>query len=420
MKNRILTIGLTLLCFLAGAQPEKVLTLESCYELARQNYPLVKQHELISKSKEYSIENASKGYLPQLNLMGQASYQSAVTTVPMKLPGLNIPSLSKDQYKIFGELNQTLYDGGSIRMQKQILETNALVEAQKLEVELYKLKDRINQVFFGIILLHEQINQTNLFMKDIQNSIQKMNAAIKNGIALKNSEDILQAELLKAGQRIIELKANRESYYDMLGLFINQKLDESVPLQIPASTLITATISRPELALFENQKKMLTVQNGLLNTRNRPKLGLFFQGGYGKPGMDMLNNNFTDYYIGGLRFNWSLSGLYTYKNEKSLLSISSNTLDLQKETFLFNTNYVLKYQNAEIVKLEKLLKTDEEILSLRTRIKNTAHAQLENGVIQPNDYLRELNAEDLARQNKLLHRIQLLMAQYNQKNTTGN
>ena len=221
MKNRILTIGLTLLCFLAGAQPEKVLTLESCYELARQNYPLVKQHELISKSKEYSIENASKGYLPQLNLMGQASYQSAVTTVPMKLPGLNIPSLSKDQYKIFGELNQTLYDGGSIRMQKQILETNALVEAQKLEVELYKLKDRINQVFFGIILLHEQINQTNLFMKDIQNSIQKMNAAIKNGIALKNSEDILQAELLKAGQRIIELKANRESYYDMLGLFIN-------------------------------------------------------------------------------------------------------------------------------------------------------------------------------------------------------
>ena len=174
------------------------------------------------------------------------------------------------------------------------------------------------------------------------------------------------------------------------------------------------------MALFENQKKMLTVQNGLLNTRNRPKLGLFFQGGYGKPGMDILNNNFTDYYIGGLRFNWSLSGLYTYKNEKSLLSISSNTLDLQKETFLFNTNYVLKYQNAEIVKLEKLLKTDEEILSLRTRIKNTAHAQLENGVIQPNDYLRELNAEDLARQNKLLHRIQLLMAQYNQKNTTGN
>ena len=172
-------------------------TIEDCYRLARQNYPLLKQKELILKSKEYSIQNAGKGYLPQFSINGQATYQSDVTEIPIKIPNTNIPAISKDQYKIYTEANQTIFDGGIIKIQKQSIEANAAVEDQKLEVKLYDLKERINQMFFGILLVNEQDTLTEILKKDIQNGITKINAAIANGTALKSSSDALQAELLK-------------------------------------------------------------------------------------------------------------------------------------------------------------------------------------------------------------------------------
>jgi outer membrane protein TolC len=418
MKRILFLFLAATISLLMHAQTSLHLTIEECYTLARQNYPLVKQQELIVKTKDYSVENASKGYLPQLNIGGQASYQSAVTEIPIKLP--NVTTISKDQYKLYGELNQTVYDGGIIKTQKESLEANALVETQKLEVELKKLKDRVNQLFFGILMADEQLTQIELLKKDIQLGIDKTKASIANGTALKSSADALQAELLKAGQRTIETKATRKGLIDMLGLFINKTLDENIVLEKPAAVVISQTINRPELSLIDEQKKMVDVQTKILYAKNLPKVGLFLQAGVGRPALNMLNNDFAGYYIGGLRLNWPLSGLYTYRNEKTILGINSQLLDIQKETFLLNTNYVLKQQNSEITKLQELVQSDDAIIALRTKIKNTSVAQLENGVITSSDYMRELDAEDQARQNQLLHRVQLLMAQYNLKWTTEN
>jgi len=416
MKYLFLALPLLYTC-VAGGQP---LTLAECYTLAEQHYPIVKQRDLIRKSSTYSLENLSKGYLPQVGLYGQATYQSAVTQIPIHLPGVEIPTLNKDQYKIYGEVNQSLYDGGVIRQQRLMQETNATVDEGKLDVELYKIRERINQLFFGILLVAEQIKQTTLLENDILLGLKKAEASFANGVAFKSNVDILKAELLKTDQRKTEFNMLLKAYIDMLGLFIDRPLDEHTILEKPTTVSTSQDISRPEIKMYNSQLISVQAQRKLLRARTMPKLSLFVQGGYGRPALNLLSNNFDAYYIGGLRLNWSLSGFYTWKRDKALLDVSQQTIEVQRETFLFNTNFTLKQQNADINKYNILLATDDEIITLRANIKNTASAQLENGVINSNDYLREVNAEDQARQNKAVHEIQLLMAQYAQQNTTGN
>jgi outer membrane protein TolC len=403
----------------ADAQIAKTFTIEDCYRLARQNYPLIKQKELIVKSKEYSIENAMKGYLPQLSINGQATYQSNVTEIPIKIPNTSIPTISKDQYRFYAEIDQTISDGGLIKTRKESIEANAAVDDQKLEVDLYNLKERINGLFFGILLVNQQDTLTGIQKKDIQNGITATKAAIANGTSLRSSSDVLQAELLKADQQSIELKATRKAYFEMLSRFINQPLDENCLLEKPAQISIAQNIMRPEMFLFDSQKKLIDVQDKLLRAKNQPKVGLFLEAGYGRPALNMLKNDFAAYYVGGIRVNWPISGLYTYKKDKALLENNRRSVDIQKEAFLFNTVNTLQQQKEEIIKLQQLVQSDDEIIVLRNRIKNTAMSQLEYGVINPGDYLREVNAESEAKQNQLLHQIQLLKAEYEQQTTSG-
>ena len=402
------------------AQSGYSLSVDSCYTLAQRNYPLVKQYALIEKSKEYSLDNASKGTLPQFNIAGQATYQSAVTKVPIDIPNVRIIDISKDQYKLYGEVSQPITDLFTVKDQKLVIASNAAVEGQKIEVELFKLKERINQLFFGVLLIDAQIQQNELLKKDILTGIDKTNGAIANGIALRSSADILNAELLKANQRTIELKATRKGYTDMLSLFINRPVDETVIFEKPSILTLASEINRPELKLYDLQKTIFDAQDKLITAKNLPRFSLFFQGGMGRPALNMLSNDLTGYYIGGLRLNWNLSGFYTAEKEREILLINKNLLDVQRQTFIFNTNLTMKQQTSEVVKLQELIQTDSDIIGLRERIKNTAKGQLEFGTATTNDYLTYINAEDLARQNRVLHEVQLLMAQYNYQTTTGN
>lgn len=408
--------------FLIGSSAiAQQLTLDECYEKARQNFPLIKQKGLLVSTRDFTVANARTGYFPQVAIYGQATYQSDVTKVPIEVPGFSVKTLPKDQYKIYAELNQSLYDGGAIKRQNAIAESNALVEDQKVEVELYKIKERINQIYFGTLLLDEQLEQVELVKKDLTSSIQKVEASIRNGVAFKTNADILQAELLKTDQRVIELKAGKTAYLSMLGIFIGQELNENTTLQRPGDVQAAndPTIARPEMNLYNYQTQLFTAQQQLNNTRVLPRLGVFVQGGYGRPGLNMLNSEFATYAIGGLRLSWNLSGFYNTKRDREQLNINLQGVDVQRQSFMFNTKLTLRQQHTDITKLNDLIKVDEQIIGLREKIKNTAKAQLDNGVITANDYLRELNAEDQARQNLSLHQIQLLMTEYNYLATTG-
>jgi outer membrane protein TolC len=301
-----------------------------------------------------------------------------------------------------------------------LVEKNAEVEAQKLEVELYKLRDRIDQVFFGILMIEQQIAQTELLKIDIQNGIDRTNAAIANGIGIKSNLFLLQAEMLKADQRTTELTAARKSYTDILSLFIAEPIADGTVIQKPAMPKFSTEIARPELEMYDRQKQVFDIQGNIVNTRNLPRFSLFVQSGMGRPALNMLSNNFDFFYIGGLRLNWNLSSFYTSRKDKEILGFNRNSMDIQKETFLFNTSLAVKQQFNEVAKIEALIHTDSEIIVLRENIKNTAQSQLSNGVISATDYVTYVNAEDQARQNLLLHQTQLLMVLYNNQTTTGN
>ncbi|HQS54529.1 MAG TPA: TolC family protein [Sediminibacterium sp.] len=397
------------------------LNLEQAYQLARSNYPLIKQKDLISKTAFLTIENINTAYLPQLSVNGQASYQSDVTSINIPIAGASIVPMSKDQYKIWGELNQLIYDGGIIKNQKQFQERSNLIDDQKLEVELYKLKDRINQLYLGLLLIEAQISQAKLLNQNIQIGLKTVNAQLASGTVFKSAALVLEAQLLQTDQRIVELKSNKLALSKVLGLFINQQITEATLLEKPEmNDLLDATIDRPEIKLYAYQDSLLYIQNQLVSAKSIPKISLFAQGGYGRPGLNMLNNDFALFGIGGVRLNWSLSNLYTRKREHQVVALNQKINEVQKDVFVFNTTAQLSQQLEEVKKLQALSNIDQKIIDVRTNITAASKAQLQNGVINSNDYLREVNAEDQTRNNYLLHQIQLLQAKINYKTIKGN
>jgi len=418
--KRLLLLLLIAFSLFAGAQPLQKLSLSTAWELAQKNYPAVKQKDLVRQTAGISVENLQKGFLPQFSISGQATYQSDVTSVPISIPGFSIEAPNKDQYKLVADVNQLIYDGGLTREQKTLQQLNAKVEDQKVEVELYKVKERINQLFLSILYLDEQLKQVELVKKDIETGIKKVEAQVQNGVAFKSNLNMLKAELLKTGQRTVEISTSRKGLVAALSLFVGQELNEQVQLEQPGSLLVADhNIDRPELKLYSEQENLISQQDKLIQAKNQPKASLFAQAGYGRPGLNMLKNEFAFYSIGGLRFNWSLGGLYTKKKEKEQVQVNKKIVEVQKETFLLNTNAQLKQQQAEIDKLQQLISSDEEIIALRKTVTEAAKAQLENGVITANEFLKEVNAEDMARQSLITHRVQLLQSQINYQTILG-
>jgi outer membrane protein TolC len=394
-----------------GKSVGQQITLDKAQSLARNNYPLIKQKNLIDRTANITIANLSKGYLPQLSINGQASYQSEVTDIDVPVPGFDFEAPSKDQYKLTADVDQLIYDGGVTKHKKTMQRLNAATEQQQLEVDLYKVKERINQVYLGILFIDEQIKQVELVKQDLQVGLKRVQAQVQNGVAFRSNISVLKAELIKADQRSIELHSSRGAMIETLSLFVNQPLDTSTVFEKPPAPQVGDTaVMRPELELFKDQAALLGQQNQLINSRNLPRTSLFVQGGYGRPGLNFLKNEFDFFYIGGVRLNWQLGGLYTKRNDKELVKINQDIVDIKKDVFLLNTNAEIKKQNAEIAKLNRLIDSDREIIDLRKSVTDAAKAQLQNGVITANDYLREVNNEDQARQALIGHEIQQLQA----------
>ena len=416
MKN----IKYIFLFFIGFLNAQETLTLEQCYQWSRENYPLIKKQELIKKSEQYTTENALKGWLPQINIVGQATYQNEVTELPIKLPNISVDPLSKDQYKVFADVSQTIYDGGNIRNQKNLAKIQSEVQNIQTEVELDKLKERINQLYFGILQTNKQWTQLQFTKLDIKEGIKKAEAQLKNGVIFRSNLDVLKAELVKIEQKEIELQAIKQNFVQMLSYFIKKNIDENTQLETPEKILLTKNNNRSELKLFDTQKQLLETQRKIINTKNTPKLGAFFQGGYGKPGFNMLKNEFDIFYIGGIRLNIPISGFYTQKNDLALLENQSQDIEIQRENFLFNQNFIEIQQRNDLEKIQNLIDKDNELIELRKNIKTASLAQLENGVINTNDYLREVNAEEQAILTKITHEIQYLLTQYNLKAQLNN
>ena len=399
------------------------LTLDALQEKARQNYPQIKQFDLLSKSAELNLSNASSANLPQITLSGRATLQSDAINLTLNLPGgaMSIKQ-DKDQYQAVAEINQVLWDGGVIKARKESIKNSAELEKQKLEVDLYTIRDRVNQLFFGILMLREQQVQAEILAQELQTNLDKIKACLKNGVANQSDVDALSVELLNVGQRQTELKSAEVTYRDMLTALTGVQMDANTVFIKPLNTIPgdKPTIKRPVLGMFDAQLHLLDNQTQLEQTAIMPKFGLFLQGGYGRPGLNMLATGFAPFYIGGVRFSWNISSFYTRKNKLDNIQLNKEMVNVAKETFLFNNNMKISQQNTEIDKMRELLRTDDDILQLRTNIKKACSAKVDNGVSTVTDLLREINAESIARQQKALHELQLLLSIQNLHYSTNN
>jgi len=404
------------------SQTADTLTLDICYKLARDNYPVSKQFDMFSEANKLKIKNLNNGYLPQIYINGQASYQSDVTQIPIHLPNITIPEIYKDQYKISLDLNQNIYDGGNIKALKKVENISLSSDKQNAEIELYKLKDIVNQLFFNIVLFQENEKLLKILREDIKNKLVKVESGINNGIVLKSNADIFKAEIIKIDQQLTEISYNRLASIKMLGDLINKDISQNSEFKIPDISTFSLQLknNRPEINGFALQQEKIEVLKSMTKIKTLPKISASAQAGYGRPGLNMFYTDFDKFYILAAKLNWNIWNWKQNSRERQIYEIQSKIIDTQKETFDKNIQISTEKELSDIKKYEELIKQDNEIIELREKIAKTASSQLENGVITTTEYLSELNNELQSKLNLEIHKIQLLKAKVNYLNITGN
>ncbi|MBK8955173.1 MAG: TolC family protein [Saprospiraceae bacterium] len=405
---------LLLICFYfnSNAQVQEI-SLDSCLIWFRQFYPIAQQIRLQNKSEQIQLSTAHKSWWPQLSFTGQTTYQSDVTAIEIPIPNIPLPApLDKDQYKFYGEINQLLFDGFSIRRQKNALQLTSQIETTKSEIEFYKAETKLLSLFFTALVLKEQQKIQISILSDLDAQITRLQSGVEEGITLESSLQALLAEQLINQQKSDELESKLQYIQKALAAFTGVAFAEEARFIQPMLPQPRKLILRKEIRLSELYTQQAEAQWKLKQSQGIPKILLFGQAGYSNPALNFLKNGFESYYIAGLRFTWNISPAYSFSNDKEQMRIGKNMAALQKELFLIHNQQAIDEQTLEISRLEKIIDTDQKILEYRTQIKAASLAQLNEGSITSADYIRELNAEERAKSNAALHRIQLLQAHY--------
>lgn len=402
-------------------------TLEECQQAAEKNYPVIKQYGLIAQTTELTVKNIQKGWLPQITASAQATYQSDVVSWPENIQrmyqqmGLDMKGLTKDQYKIGVDLQQIIYDGGAIGSQRSIARQEGKVQEAQTEANLYQVRKRVNEMYFSLLLLDEQIRLNDDVKALLLSSEKKLAAMVKGGTAATSDFDNVKAERLSVAQQNESLKSQRQMLQRMLSVFCGIEISNP---EKPAAVETSASASnRPEIRLFDNQLKLAEVQEKALDTKLRPTLGLYAQGYYGYPGLnmfeDMISRKWSLNGIVGIKLSWNVGALYTHKNDKAKLKAQRELIENAREVFLFNNNMEQIQQTENVSRYRTMMQGDDEIIALRTNVRKAAESKLAHGIIDVNSLLREINNENAAKTQQAIHEIDMLKEMYNLKYTNN-
>ena len=424
MNMKKIMISLALIILSSGSWAQ---TLEECQQAAEKNYPLIKQYGLIAKTTQLTVKNIQKGWLPQVTASAQATYQSAVTAWPESMQsiyqqmGLNMKGLRKDQYKIGVDLQQTIYDGGAISSQRNIAQQEGKVQEAQTETNLYQVRRRVNEMYFSLLLLNEQIQLNEDVKTLLLSSEKKLSAMVKGGTAATSDLDNVRAERLSVEQQNENLKQQKLMLQRMLSVFCGLEVNNT---QKPAPVQIASSVNnRPEMRLYNSQLELTEAKEKALDTQLRPKLGLFAQGFYGYPGLnmfeDMMNRKWSLNGIVGVKLSWNVSAFYTHKNDKARLNAQREMIENAREVFLFNNKLEEIQQSENISRYQTMMKSDDEIIVLRTNVRKAAESKLTHGIIDVISLLREINNENAAKTQQSIHEIDMLKEMYNLKYTNN-
>ena len=422
-KMRRIILGLAMLPVMALGQ-----TLEECQQAAERNYPLIRQYGLIEKTTELTVANIQKGWLPQISASAQATLQSDVTAFPDQMQkiyqtmGIDMQGLKKDQYRIGIDVQQTVFDGGAIKSQKEIARKQGEVQTAQNEVNMYQVRKRVNEMYFGLLLIDEQIKLNADLQELLMQNEKKLASMVKGGTAAESDYQNVKAERLNVVQQMTGLQTQRSALMRMLSAFCGIEVKEAVKPKIVA-TMSQQAGQRPELKAIDAQLKLADAQEKALDAALMPKLGVFAQGYYGYPGYnmfeDMLSRKFSWNGMIGARLTWNIGALYTRKNDKAKIQLQRETAETSRDVFLFNNNLEQIQQNENIERYRKLMADDEEIITLRLSIRKASESKLSHGIIDVNDLVKEINNENAARVGQSMHEIQMLKEIYDLKYTTN-
>ena len=418
---------LSLLLLAVGLTVTQAQTLDECQQAAERNYPLIRRMDLIRQTTDLNVKNIQKGWLPQVSASAQATYQSDVTAFPEQIQslyqqfGIDMKGLRKDQYRIAIDLNQTIYDGGAIRNRKDIAAQEGKVEEAQTEVNLYNVRERVNEMYFALLLLNDQIRLQTDLQALLQSNENKLSAMFKRGTAAESDYLSVKAERLNVAQGLTNLQARRATMVRMLSTFCG--IDVKSPVK-PAAVMPAEGNLRPELLLIDAQIRLADAQQKALRSALMPRLGVFAQGFYGYPGYnlfeDMMSRKWSTGGMIGARLTWNIGALYSHKNDKAKLQLVRQSAENSREVFLFNNNLQQIQQNEDILRYRQLMADDEDIIALRSSVRKAAESKLQHGIIDTGDLVRVINAENAARLQLSTHEIEMLKEIYKLKYTTNN
>ena len=400
-------------------------TLEECCELAREQYPAIHKYELIEKTEKFNLSNAARAWIPQLVLAAQATWQNEAPAFPDELSklvsmlGVDIKGAQKDQYRIALDLNQNIWDGGTTAAQRRLARSEAEVEHYKVDIELYEIEQRVEEMYFGILLLDEKAKQARLVVDLLKSNLDRLRSLHANGVALQSDVDLMEAEWLSAGQQLEQVEVSRKSYRDMLAIFIGKELDAASLERPVPEPLYSRSSARYELAMLNAQQGSLDAQRKLARSQIMPRFSAFAQGFYGYPGLDffesMRSHDWRFNAVVGVRMAWNISGFYTHKNTQNKLRLAQNQVELQRDIFQFNTRLATVQEDGTILRLKKAVADDARIVELRRNVRMAAESQLDNGVIDVTALLQKITDENTASLNKCVHEVELIQAHYKLK-----
>ena len=426
--KRFFSVTYTLLLF--SAAPCMAQSLEECQHAAERNYPLIQQYDLISRTTELTVANIQKGWLPQLSASAQATYQSDVVSWPEQVKtiyssmGIDMKGLRKDQYKVGIDVSQTVYDGGAISSQKEIARRQGVVDAAQTEVTMYQVRRRVNEMYFGLLLLDEQIRLNADLQTVLESNERKLKAMYERGTAAESDYLSVKAERLNVRQQAGNLQSQRRSLAAVLSAFCGIEVTKVEMPRGDATVAQQQTGQRPELRAIDAQISLADAKERLLKASLMPKLSVFASGFYGYPGYNMFEDMMKrDWSLNGMigaRLSWNIGALYTHKNDRAKIQLQRDMAETSRKVFLFNNNLEQMQQNEDIARYRSLMKDDEEIISLRSSVRKAAESKLAHGIIDVNDLVKEINAENAARVQQTVHEIEMLKEIYELKFTTNN
>lgn len=410
MNRHLLSLLILLPSLTFGQQ---TITLEQCQQAAEANFPLNGQSQHLIDITDANLLKINAIWQPKVYINAQASYQSDVTGLPISFPGIEVPELSKDQYKATLDISQTLYDGGVSNQQKAVAKQQLAVEEQKLVVDRYKVIEKVNQFYLAVLLADARYELLSKNKERIRNYLEFTISAEQYGVASEMQILEFRAELMRLEQQETEVRALKYSALEALKVLTGLTIADNSTFVAPETNLTNPTLQRPELELFTRQKSLFELQRSFAEAPAQPTLSLFAQGGYGRPGLNMLVDSFAFYYIGGIKLSYPLWTGNTRKRDASIYASNSAITDLQVLNFQQSINIQSTQYQQDISKYNTLIFSDDSIISLRTKLLDGATLQFQEGVSSSRDIIDYLIDQSDAVMTKRIHELQLTATKVN-------